>query len=86
MPVEDRSNPFVDADLPQAKPDKMKQIHHIQGHSLAIAGLKFHPKKQILATVSDDKSWKLWSFPNGELIMSGQGHHDWIADCDFHPK
>jgi hypothetical protein len=28
----------------------------------------------------------LWSFPNGELIMSGKGHHDWIADCDFHPK
>jgi WD40 repeat protein len=48
--------------------------------------VKFHPKKMIIATVSDDKSWKMWAFPSGELIMSGEGHKDWIADCDFHPR
>jgi WD40 repeat protein len=72
--------------LPVAKPEKMKQIHHVQAHTLAVSSIKFHPKKPILATVSDDKTWKLWAFPHGELIMSGQGHQDWIADCDFHPK
>ena len=47
---------------------------------------KFHPKKMVLATVSDDKLWKLWTFPGGEPVMSGSGHKEWIGDCDFHPK
>ena len=86
FPVDDRPNPYINAELAEAKPDKLRQIHHIEGHNLAISCLKMHPKKPILATVSDDKTWKLWSFPTGELIMSGKGHQDWIADCDFHPK
>lgn len=49
-------------------------------------GLAFHPKKPIVATVSDDETWKLWSSPNGELIMSGEGHQDWLADISFHPS
>jgi WD40 repeat protein len=48
--------------------------------------MRFHPKKMLLVTASDDKSWKLWSFPSGEMVSSGVGHTDWIADCDFHPS
>jgi hypothetical protein len=22
---------------------------------------------------------------SGDIIMTGEGHKDWIADCDFHP-
>lgn len=86
FPVDNRPNPYLSTDLPQANPEKFKPLHNVSGHNLAISAMKFHPKKPIIATVSDDKSWKLWSFPNGELIMSGKGHQDWIADCDFHPK
>ena len=50
------------------------------------SSIKFHPKKPVIASVSDDKLWKLWAYPSGELIMTGEGHKDWIADCDFHPK
>eukprot|EP00494_Astrolonche_serrata_P000199 UN00201 len=28
----------------------------------------------------------MWSVPNGDLIMSGEGHTTWISDCDFHPN
>ena len=38
-----------------------------------------------MVTVSDDTTWKMWSLPNGDLVMSGDGHKDWIAGCDFHP-
>jgi len=30
-------------------------------------------------------TWKIWSLPRGELIMSGEGHNDWISDVAFHP-
>ena len=23
---------------------------------------------------------------SGDIIMTGEGHKDWIADCDFHPR
>ena len=48
--------------------------------------MAFHPSKPVLATGSDDMVWKIWSIPDGELIMSGDGHQDWIADVAFHPR
>lgn len=44
-----------------------------------------HPSKPILVTVSDDKTWKMWHMPAGDLIMCGEGHKDWVAGVDFHP-
>jgi WD40 repeat protein len=95
LPYDDRINPFANIDLPTAKCERLKNISSIKAHTMAISGynvpinicrIKFHPKKSVLATVSDDKAWKMWAFPSGELIMSGEGHKDWIADCDFHPR
>lgn len=37
------------------------------------------------ATASDDSTWKLWGLPDGDIIMSGEGHTDWVAALDFHP-
>jgi hypothetical protein len=58
----------------------------LQGHLLAVANLVLHPSKPILVTASDDKTWKMWHLPNGDLIMSGEGHKDWVAGVDFHPR
>jgi len=51
-----------------------------------VYSVALHPDKQILATASDDRTWKLWGLPNGELILTGHGHSDWVAGCDFHPS
>jgi hypothetical protein len=51
-----------------------------------VANLVLHPTKPIVVTASDDKTWKMWHLPNGDLIMSGEGHKDWVAGVDFHPK
>lgn len=39
-----------------------------------------------MATASDDMTWKIWSLPKMELIMSGEGHDNWISDVAFHDK
>ena len=23
---------------------------------------------------------------SGEVILTGEGHDDWLSDCDFHPR
>jgi len=51
-----------------------------------VCSVALHPEKQVLATASDDRSWKLWSIPEGELILTGHGHSDWVSGCDFHPS
>ncbi|CAB3989769.1 sperm-associated antigen 16 -like [Paramuricea clavata] len=57
----------------------------ITAHNLAVSAIALHPRKQVLATCSDDHTWRMWSVPSGDIIMTGEGHKDWIADCDFHP-
>jgi len=58
----------------------------IDGGLYNLLSVALHPEKQIMATASDDRTWKLWSVPNGELILTGHGHSDWVAGCDFHPS
>jgi WD40 repeat protein len=48
-----------------------------KGHMMSISAVDMHPKKSIVATASDDFTWKIWTVPNGDLIMSGEGHKDW---------
>ena len=29
-------------------------------------------------------TWKLWTYPNFDLLISGEGHEDWISSIKFH--
>ncbi|XP_015263253.1 PREDICTED: sperm-associated antigen 16 protein, partial [Gekko japonicus] len=55
-------------------------------HDLAVSCLALHPRKDIVVTGSDDRLWKMWAFPNGNIIMKGEGHTDWLSGCCFHPS
>ncbi|XP_053196480.1 sperm-associated antigen 16 protein, partial [Scomber japonicus] len=62
----------------------------IKAHQLPISCIQLHPRKRILASVSDDRSWRLWALPaNGEkvgqMVLTGEGHSDWLSGCCFHP-
>uniref|UniRef100_A0A061RL41 Central pair associated wd-repeat protein n=1 Tax=Tetraselmis sp. GSL018 TaxID=582737 RepID=A0A061RL41_9CHLO len=56
------------------------------GHKMGVANLCLHPTKPIAVTASDDKTWKMWHLPAGDLIMCGEGHNGWVSGIDFHPK
>ncbi|XP_058042083.1 sperm-associated antigen 16 protein [Ahaetulla prasina] len=55
-------------------------------HDLAVTCLALHPRKDIVVTGSDDRLWKMWAFPNGNIIVKGEGHTDWLSGCCFHPS
>ncbi|CAN9504748.1 unnamed protein product [Ophioblennius macclurei] len=62
----------------------------IRGHQQPISCIELHPQKLLLASASDDQTWKLWALPTGpqqvgELLMTGEGHSDWLTGCSFHP-
>eukprot|EP00891_Asterochloris_glomerata_P000503 jgi/Astpho2/503/e_gw1.00011.36.1_t len=57
-----------------------------KGHTMSVSNLALHPTKPIVVTASDDRSWKMWHLPRGDLIMAGEGHKDWVAGISFHPK
>lgn len=86
IPTHDGANPFAAKRFEPANVERMELTKTCQGHGNSIAGIAFHPKNPIVATVSDDETWKLWSVPACELIMSGEGHRSWLAGITFHPK
>ncbi|KFP86226.1 Sperm-associated antigen 16 protein, partial [Apaloderma vittatum] len=40
----------------------------------------------IVVTGSDDHLWKMWALPDGNIIVTGEGHTDWLWGCCFHPR
>lgn len=86
MPADGAVNPFLGMKYAAAEVDRFQLSKTFKGHVNAVSSLAHHPKKPILATVSDDMTWKMWSVPNGDLVMSGDGHREWLAGVDFHPN
>ncbi|XP_032880205.1 sperm-associated antigen 16 protein [Amblyraja radiata] len=88
FPIDTRVNPY----LAQMKgtPSNLlrsggcKMTKTLKVHELAVSCLALHPRKQILITGSDERLWKMWSIPNGDIIMTGEGHSDWLSGCCFH--
>lgn len=64
-----------DAELPPEKYETLKSISSlklscsIRAHQLPISWIDLHPRKRILASASDDCSWRLWALPSqGEKV------------------
>ena len=79
-----RPNPFLTQEYDDFN-SKVANQKIVKAHEKAIGGMCLHLKKQIVATVSDDCQWKIWNMEDGENILSGEGHKDWLSGVDFHP-
>lgn len=64
---------------------QMTPMHHDESFDL-LSIVKDNCDWFVQVTGSDDKTWKMWHLPKGDLIMSGEGHTDWLAGVAFHPK
>jgi WD40 repeat protein len=79
------TNPFSDMEFDPAGVESLLLRKTTRGHVNSISDVAFHPKKPIFATASDDETWRLWTLPDCELVMSGEGHTSWLSGVHFHP-
>lgn len=87
FPVENGLNPYLNRLKGEShNVTNLRLSQSIQAHNLPISSISIHPRKMIAVTTSDDKSWKMWTIPDGQMIMRGDGHTDWVSGSDFHPK
>jgi len=85
LPPDNRPNPMLGVNVPATGCGSWQPTKTFEGHQLSVTSVKMHPKKEIVATTSDDRTWMLWALPGGELILKGEGHTDWVSSCDLHP-
>jgi WD40 repeat protein len=86
-PGKDRGNPYATANYEPVRAAEFKKHTQIENaHLGCISCVAFHPKIPVIATASDDHTWKMWSMPNGEHVLTGEGHRDWVSSVKFHPR
>ncbi|KAM6131648.1 sperm-associated antigen 16 protein [Phoenicopterus ruber ruber] len=89
FPVDTQANPYLARAKEYTQPLKSgeyKLSNILKVHDLAVSCLALHPRKDIVVTGSDDHLWKMWAIPDGNIIMTGEGHADWLSGCCFHPS
>ncbi|NXO53376.1 SPG16 protein, partial [Aramus guarauna] len=89
FPVNTSVNPYLVCAKEYTQPLKSgeyKLSNIFEVHDLAVSCLALHPQKDIIVTGSDDHLWKMWAFPDGNIIMTDEGHTDWLLGCCFHPS
>ncbi|XP_048725229.1 sperm-associated antigen 16 protein isoform X4 [Caretta caretta] len=89
FPIDTQVNPYLSRAKECTRPLKSgvyRLSSTLKVHDLAVSCLALHPRKDIVVTASDDRLWKMWAFPNGNIIMTGEGHTDWLSGCCFHPS
>ncbi|CAF0759374.1 unnamed protein product [Rotaria sordida] len=87
FPVDTGNNPYLNRFAEDAfHRSTLTLAKEIEAHEGPISCAAIHPRKHVAVTVSDDRSWKMWAIPEGDMIMKGEGHSDWVSGIDFHPS
>ena len=84
-PDDSVTNPFANVEFDAANVEAFQVRKTFKGHLNSVSACAFHPKKPIFATASDDETWRIWTVPDCELVMSGEGHTSWLSGLHFHP-
>ncbi len=58
-------------------------VRKLTGHTGPLTGVSFHPKGNLIATSSWDRTIRLWDARTGDLRQSLAGHRDWVHHVAF---
>ncbi|XP_049624169.1 sperm-associated antigen 16 protein [Suncus etruscus] len=53
-------------------------------HDLPVSCVVMHPHAKLFASCGEDHLWKMIEIPNGNVLLNGFGHTDWLSDCCFY--
>ena len=62
-----------------------KELFTLNEHSSTLSDCAYHPSGDLIATVSHDRTLKLWNAHNGEKLYSVIAHVDKIKTVAFSP-
>jgi WD40 repeat protein len=85
------ANPYLqESSLPSSthltRTGGLQPVHTFSAHQFATSSVAVHPSKEVMVTASDDHTWKMWTLQSCELLMTGEGHSDWLSHAAFHPS
>ncbi|XP_039925074.1 sperm-associated antigen 16 protein isoform X4 [Hirundo rustica] len=89
FPVDPEGTPSFEGAKEHAPPQKSGQYQLssvLKVHDFAVSCLALHPRKRIVLSCGDDRLWKTWGFPDGNILLTGEGHTDWLSGCCFRPS
>jgi WD40 repeat protein len=61
------------------------EILALEGHRDGVLGVRWSHSGDRIATVSDDRTVRIWSFPAGEILRNMTGHTSGTLDVDWSP-
>ncbi|KAF4738887.1 hypothetical protein FOZ63_013756, partial [Perkinsus olseni] len=73
-------------DPPAMDVTSLRLARTFKAHDEGLCKVALHPRIPMVASTSDDGTWKLWSLPDGEVQMHGKGHKAFVSDLAFHPE
>ena len=65
--------------------ETQREVRRLSGHADAIFRVVFHPDGKQLATVSADRTAKIWDAVSCDLLYTIRGHSDKVGDVAFQP-
>uniref|UniRef100_A0AAY4E229 Pre-mRNA processing factor 4 (PRP4)-like domain-containing protein n=1 Tax=Denticeps clupeoides TaxID=299321 RepID=A0AAY4E229_9TELE len=65
--------------------DSDEPVADIEGHTMRVARVAWHPSGRFLGTTCYDNSWRLWDLDAQEEILHQEGHSKGVHDIHFHP-
>ena len=57
----------------------------MKDHRADVESIAFHPTGDLLATGSEDKTVKVWSVADRQLVRTLEGHKDEVTSVTFSP-
>ncbi|KAL0232069.1 hypothetical protein PCE1_003065 [Barthelona sp. PCE] len=67
-------------------PSSLSEQNSFTAHNVGVSSIAAHPKQELILTSSDDTTWKMWTVPTCEHVLTGSGHQDWLGDVSFSPR